>query len=362
MAKRLFLPFLLSSLFFSCNSNNNIATPPRSGWLIPSNLVVSGGVGKDGIPSLNNPETISADKADYITDEDLVVGIVVNGQARAYPHAILDWHEVINEDFPNKPLNISYCPLTGTAIVYERIINQRKLNFGISGFLYNSNLIMFDRETDSHWTQMRLQCDQGELVGTKLKVYPSIETSWGAWKKLYSNTAVLSTNTGFNRNYNSGGSVYAMEGYADLNSQPWFIITFRDDRLPPKQRVHGIIFGEGPDNYQTRVYLIDKNKEKRIINDSIANNPVLIIDDGMDNFVISYSRQVNGTTLSFTFENKIDTFPFTLKDNETGSSWNLLGEAIEGPLKGERLEKTLSYNAYWFAWGTFFVGADIYEN
>jgi hypothetical protein len=354
------LLFAVLIIFSSCNTDN--LSVPFSDWNIPEKDIISGGPAKDGIPSLFNPRTISAAEANYLSDEDLVVGIVVNGEARAYPHTILDWHEVVNEDFSrDKPLTISYCPLTGTSIIFEGNNSGRKLTFGVSGLLYNNNLIMFDRQTNSHWPQMRLQCDQGTLRNTKQKVYPAIETSWGSWKKLQPNTVVLSTNTGFARPYDRPGSAYP--GYTDPNAPPLFsnAVSFRDDRLPPKQRVHGVIAGDGPDNYKTRVYVIDRTRQTRIINDSFENEPIVVIDDGKSNFVLSYFRVVDGTDLTFTLADGNSSFPFTFRDNETGSTWNVFGEAVDGPLSGKKLVRTLSYNAYRFAWATFYIGAEIFE-
>lgn len=353
-------------LFIGCQSNPNTTNIPNqpdepdAGWNIPVNFIISGGVPKDGIPSLFNPPVIPAAEANYLSDSDLVVGIVVNGQPRAYPHTILDWHEVVNEDFPDLPLTISFCPLTGTAIVFEGKNAGRKLTFGVSGLLFNDNLIMFDRQTDSHWPQMRLQCDQGTLRNTKQKLYPSIETAWGSWKKLFPNTVILSTNTGFARPYDRPGSAYP--GYTNLNSAPLFPqLTFRDDRLPPKQRVHGIILGDDADQFVTRVYVIDNSRPAKVRNDTFMGEPILVIEDGTQNFIVSYFRRVKDKVLTFKINGTASNFPFTLKDMETGTVWNLLGEAVEGPLAGTKLEKTKSYNAYWFAWGAFFRNAEIIE-
>ncbi|MFQ5637350.1 MAG: DUF3179 domain-containing protein [bacterium] len=361
MIKKLFfLPVsLVVAMTFSCGAGEDIARPTSADWLVYP--VVSGGVAKDGIPALNNPETIPAAAASYLTDEALVIGLVVSGQPRAYPHAILDWHEVVNEDFSGKPVVISYCPLTGTSLVFERTVNGRVLNFGVSGLLHNSNLIMFDRQTDSHWTQMRMQSDEGELVDTNLKVYPSIETTWATWKKLFPNTVVLSTNTGHERTYTAGQSFYALQGYSNIHEPPWFAVTHEDKRLPPKVRVHGIIFKSTLENSPTKTYIILDQQKKRVINDSFVDIPVLVIDDGMDNFVVSYTRVVSGTILTFRLSDDNQGFPFHIKDNETESTWNLLGEAIDGPLLGTKLEKTLSYNAYWFAWGAFYRNAEIHD-
>ncbi|MCG8605654.1 DUF3179 domain-containing protein [bacterium] len=346
------------------NGPSNGSLNDDSEWNIPVGEIIGGGVSKDAIPSLFNPRMISASEANYLRDRDLVVGIVVNGQARAYPHTILDWHEVVNEDLPGQRLTVTLCPLTGTGIVFDGMNGDRELTFGVSGLLYNNNLIMFDRQTDSHWPQMRLQSDEGVLRNTKQRIYPSIETSWGTWKKLHPNTIIMSTNTGFSRPYSQPGSAYP--GYTALNSQPLFrnAVSFRDDRLPPKQRVHGVITssaGGDPSDYPTKVYVITPGADAQVINDAIAGTPIVVINDGSNNFAVSYSSDVNGQSLTFRRIDQAEPFPFLLIDEETGSNWNVLGEAVSGPLTGKKLQKTLSYNAYWFAWGTFFVGADIFE-
>ncbi|NIR49654.1 DUF3179 domain-containing protein [candidate division KSB1 bacterium] len=371
MSKRILLLGLTYLALHGCQDNslkspatrtrvpNNDAPVSTSGWNIPEDEIISGGVPKDGIPSLFNPTKIAAEQANYLENEDLVVGIVVKGKPIAYPHTILDWHEVVNEEIHDKALTVSYCPLTGTAIVFDAKHLGRTLVFGVSGLLYNNNLIMFDRETDSHWPQMRLQCDEGPLKNTKQKVYPAIETSWGTWKKLFPNSEILSTKTGFPRPYDQPGSAYP--DYNLLNSPPLFQQSFIDDRLPFKQRVHGVLVGEGPDNYQSKVYLIKENQAPRLIHDLVGDQAVLVIDSGEDNFVVSYFRTVDGTPLNFELEDGTRTFPFTFKDGETGTIWNVLGEGINGPLTGTKLKKTLSYNAYWFAWAAFYRGADIYD-
>lgn len=354
---------LICLILFGCGgSGEDLSTGPNNStrnfreWNIPETEIISGGVPKDGIPSLFNPKMISVEQATYISDEALVVGIVVAGQPRAYPHSVLDWHEVVNED-SIVPFTLSYCPLTGTAVVFDgRILGQ----FGVSGLLYLNNLIMFDRRTDSHWPQLRLQCDQGLSKNAKLRVLPAIETSWGTWKKLFPSSVILSFNTGFNRPYDQPGSAYP--GYNRLDSPPLFQQKGIDDRLPFKQRVHGILLGEGPDNYQSKVYPIKETQDRRLIHDSMADKAVLVVDVGERNFVISFLRTVDGQTLTFELEGNADEFPFTIKDKETGSTWSVLGEATDGPLAGKKLTRPLSFNAYWFAWAAFYEGADIYDN
>ncbi|MFQ5709727.1 MAG: DUF3179 domain-containing protein [bacterium] len=353
-------------ILYGCGSSgNDLSTGPKdtsrnlSEWNIPEDEIISGGVAADGIPSLQNPKMISAQEAlqkNYLRDDALVVGIVVAGQPRAYPHSVLDWHEVVNEDAIGI-FTVSYCPLTGTAVVFDGAILGQ---FGVSGLLYRNNLIMFDRRTGSHWPQLRLQCDQGQLRDSKMRVLPAIETSWATWRELFPNTVIMSFNTGFNRPYDRPGSAYP--GYDALDSQPLFQQKGIDHRLPLKQRVHGVLVGDGPDNYQSKVYLIKETQQRRLIHDLVANEAILVVDVGEKNFIISFLRTVDGQTLNFELQDNSDVFPFTFKDQETGSTWNLLGEAIDGPLAGKKLRRPMSINAFWFAWGAFYEGAEIYND
>ncbi|MFQ5601838.1 MAG: DUF3179 domain-containing protein [bacterium] len=364
---RLLIAFCVSMSWgwYSCSLQNDSLSSgvdsSQANWNIPVNEIISGGVPKDGIPSLFDPEKISQSQATYLQDSELVVGVVVDGQAYAYPHAILDWHEIVNEEYPaGKKKTVSFCPLTGSAIVFDGENANQKLTFGVSGLLYNNNLIMFDRQTNSHWPQMRLQCDNGSLRNVKQKIYPSFETNWGTWKKLCPNTLVLSTNTSYDRPYSQSGSAYP--GYRSLNSPPLFrsAVSFLDDRLPPKQRVLGVISNPESDTYITRAYVINPSMGIELVNDQIDDKTVLVINDGVNNFTAAYSRSVNGQLLSFTLDANVVEFPYTFKDEQTQSTWNVLGEATAGPLAGEKLEHMVSYVAYWFAWGVFHQGAEIH--
>jgi hypothetical protein len=151
----------------SNNSNNNTSTE----WLIPRNQVLDGGPGKDGIPALQNPVFISANEATYLSDNDLVLGFVDGEDARAYPHSILDWHEIVNDDINNESVAVIYCPLTGTGIGWDRVVKGKKTTFGVSGLLYNSNIIPYDRDTDSNWSQLLLQSVNGTLSGAIANTY-----------------------------------------------------------------------------------------------------------------------------------------------------------------------------------------------
>jgi hypothetical protein len=346
---------VLAAFVSSCASSSSSTTEPVDDWLIPSDQVISGGVPRDGIPSLSNPKKVSAAEATYLPDEALVLGFVFNGQAVAYPYPILDWHEIVNESFNGQNVTISYCPLTGTGIVFDGDgVSGRKLTFGVSGLLFNNNLIMFDRETNSHWPQMLRMSAQGELKGTPLPMMEAIETSWGAWKKIFPGTQVLSDDTGFGRPYNRPGSAYP--GYANLFAPPLFPIAVRDNRQPPKAKVHGLFIGE-----KTKAYSLISFQGSGLLNDVFENVPLLVVGDNRVPWILSFKRTVDGQVLTFKFApDGGDTFPFTLVDEETGSKWDVLGRGIEGPLAGKQLERPASYTAYWFGWSVFFPGTELY--
>ena len=191
---------LISSLLImSCGdtttSQNQNQTQEQ--WLIPSDEVFDGGPGKDGIPSIDNGIFIPASTVNYLDDDDLVVIVSEAGNAKVYPHIILDWHEIVNDAFIDKKYSLTYCPLTGTAISWNRVLNGNETTFGVSGKLYNTNLIPYDRETDSYWAQIGLKCVNGELINKKIETFPIIETIWASCQRMYPEAQVLSTETGF---------------------------------------------------------------------------------------------------------------------------------------------------------------------
>ena len=186
----LFISFFIS---FSCSEED----PIEGDWLIPKSQVFDGGPGKDGIPSIDSPAKIALNQVDFLKDNDLVVLYSNNDQVHIYPHKILDWHEIVNDNINSEPVTISYCPLTGSAIgLNGNIASTQTTSFGVSGLLYNSNLILYDRLTDSYWSQMKNQCVAGELKGD----FPSnellVETTFGTVKQMFNEGQVLSNNTG----------------------------------------------------------------------------------------------------------------------------------------------------------------------
>ncbi len=169
--------------------------------LIPVNEIKKGGPPRDGIPSLDDPVFVAADDATYLSGRDRVLGISINGFAHAYPIRILNYHEIVNDVVGGTVVAITYCPLCGSGAAFEATVNGRDHEFGVSGLLYNSDVLMYDRETDSLWSQLMRQAVTGPMKGSRLQQLPLSHTSWNEWAERYPETRVLSNKTGYSRNY-----------------------------------------------------------------------------------------------------------------------------------------------------------------
>ena len=338
----------MTFIFGSCKDDD----PEVEGdWLLPKNDIKDGGPGKDGIPSLVNPNFVPLGQIDYLDDSDLVLGFRVNDEIKAYPHNILDWHEIINDRVDGTMVAVTYCPLTGTGIGWNRVINGDETTFGVSGLLFNSNLIPYDRNTDSNWSQMRLECVNGPLSGMVTENYTLLETSWGTWKELYPNSLAVSEETGFSRNYES----YPYGDYRTNNDNILFPVDNDDTRLPRKERVLGVIVDQEQKAYSTNLF----DETVSIIEDQVSNQELIIVGNRTKNFIAVFHRMAeDGTLLEFTPVQ--DELPVILSDSE-GNKWDIFGMATEGPRMGERLSQPTAMMSFWFAWGAFYPGSAIYE-
>jgi hypothetical protein len=170
--------------------------------VIALDLIQSGGPPKDGIPALDHPVFTSAEEADHdLKSEDMIVGVEFAGVAKAYPVRILNWHEVVNDDVGVQPILITWCPLCGSVVVYDPRREGRRYTFGVSGLLYQQNLLLFDRDTESLWYQLRGQAIAGSLAGTYLRLLPMTMSTWRSWKADHPQASVLSFRTGYKRDY-----------------------------------------------------------------------------------------------------------------------------------------------------------------
>ena len=202
--------------------------------------ISDGGPGKDGIPSIDNPHFLTVAEADQslMQNEDRVLGFVHNDQARAYPIKILNWHEIVNDRVGGNPVVISFCPLCGTGMVFDAHVKNRNLKFGVSGLLYQSDMLLYDHQTESLWSQIKSEAVTGPMTGTRLKLLVSTHTNWGAWKKKYPHTRVLSDQTGFQRSYDRD----PYQGY-ESSSRLMFDVNLKDSKYHPKEKVIGIELG-----------------------------------------------------------------------------------------------------------------------
>lgn len=223
-----------------------------NGWSIPAGEVRDGGPGIDGIPALTNPRFIEAKDDNFLDPDDLIVGFFDGEEYKAYPHKILDWHEIVNESNGPFDYSIIYCPLTGTATAWSGNLKNGNTTFGVSGLLYNSNIIPYDRSTMSYWSQILGTSVNGENRGTEAQTYPVIETTWSNWKKMYPDSKVLSDNTEYNRPYED--YPYGTYRTAEFLIFP---VKYSDRRLPNKERVHAINVGN-----TSRVYKMGLEKHK----------------------------------------------------------------------------------------------------
>lgn len=234
---------------------------------VPREEIQDGGVPVDGIPALTDPDFVSGEEADdFLEAEDAVVGLVEGENAKAYPFRILNWHEVVNDSFAGNPVTITYCPLTGSARVFEGSLQGKRVRFGVSGKLYKSNFLLYDRETRSLWSQIRGEALAGPLRGTLLRPLPARVARWKAWKAIYPDTKVLSLNTGFLRDYSRDPyRVYSR------SEAPMFPVGKIREEFPPKAWVIGVRV-----DGRSKAYAVETLKRRGVIKDQIGGEKMIV--------------------------------------------------------------------------------------
>jgi hypothetical protein len=325
--------------------------------------VLSGGPPPDGIPPIDNPVFESvADASTWLVSQSPVVVVTIGEDTRAYPLAILTWHEIVNTEQDGTPITVTFCPLCNSAIVFDRNVDGEVLDFGVSGNLRNSDMIMYDRQTQSWWQQFTGEGIVGVYTNTQLTLLPSQVVGFGEFATSFPDGMVLSRQTGTSRNY--GRNPYA--GYDSTTGRPFLFDGELDDRLPATERVLGGIIGG-----EAKAYPFPVLRSERVINDSIGGRAVLavwqpgvvsaldasVIDESQDiGTAAIYSRELaDGTVLTFTF-----TSDGTLLDEQTGSQWNVFGLAESGELEGTQLRLQVGGAHFWFAWNAFHPEAELY--
>ena len=275
---------------------------------VPAQEIQAGGPPRDGIPALSDPAFISSDEADWLAGDARIVGLVLAGEAKAYPIAILNWHEIVNDQIAGQRVVVTFCPLCGSAVVFAASNNDQD-GFGVSGLLYNSDVLLYDRRTESLWSQIMASAISGPRIGERLRVIPSQHTTWANWRGQHPNSEVLSRKTGYQRAYDHDPYL----GYK-LSSDIMFPVAnrYQGDRNP-KERVLGLRIGQ-----VTKAYPFTDLEAagSKLIYDVVANIPVLI----------HY-------------------------DSASKSAWVEMPGGDEGTV----------LTAFWFAWYAFYPETELYQ-
>ncbi len=324
--------------------------------------ITSGGPPRDGIPPIDTPVFVDVAKADaWLQGREPVVVVQSNDSAKAYPLQVLIWHEIVNDTVGQEPITVTFCPLCNSAMAFKRTVGDQVLDFGTTGRLRYSDLIMWDRQTESWWQQLIGEAIIGSLAGQRLEPVPASIVSYDAFKTSYPQGQVLSRQTGFTRDY--GRNPYA--GYDDINSSPFLYQGPKDPRLPPMERVVALSRG-GVD----KAYPYQRLADKRVIHDTVGDQAIVVLfspgtASALDQSSIAQSRDVGATGV---FRPRVGQQIFTLEpqgshfvDRETQSTWNILGQAIAGPRAGSQLPPVVHGDHFAFAWFAFKPTTQVYQ-
>ena len=401
MKRLLSFPMILAALLAACGGNGGGATGPTggTGGGVPSSTgsrseharqpraggnfldvdsfpaaEIQTGNCPDCIPAVTDPDFVSAGDAGagYLRDDDIVMGIVIDGEPRAYPHNIGWWHEIINDTAGDESVIVTLCPLTGTGMVFNGVARDgERIHVGVSGLLFNNNLIMYDRrDRQSLYPQMIYKAVLGPRQGEELELLPVTECTWEYWKRIHPDTRVVDGN----------GTRYPISQYTrypyvdpgqggDYRTADAYILfenmnTATSALFGAKDLAMGVRFGE-----MVKAYTFRAMHDEDVINDVIVEgqkqHPILVVFYRDAQLAIPFSREisVDGQATTLTFEkvnSTLSAYPFMVKDRETGTTWNLKGEGVDGTQEGRRLTQLPSHNGFWFAWGTFWQNIGIH--
>jgi hypothetical protein len=312
MRKTPALLLLVLLVIQSMTASTATAGPLKNGFdltdaLVPGNEIHSGGPPRDGIPAIDKPRFVTATAASFLKGDERVLGIRHNGVSKAYPITILSWHEIVNDRFAGDPVAISYCPLCGTGIAYLAQTGDQALTFGVSGLLYNSDMLLYDRNTGSLWSQIMRQAISGPMKGVKLEAIPLEHTRWSEWQQRHPDTQVLSTDTGYRRDYSSN----PYQGY-EQSRKLWFPVQAQDDRYHPKETVLGVEL----DGHFKAYPFVELGKTVGDVHDTLAGRKI----------VVQYDRDSRSATAAM--------------------------------VNGDRLP---AVTAFWFAWYAFHPDTAVYR-
>ena len=325
--------------------------------------VIWGGVRVDGIPPLENPAFRPAVDVDYLEPDDLLFGVSINGDHRAYPLRIMDWHELANDVVGGVPVSLVYCTLCGAGVLFDGRVDDTVFTFGTSGLLMRSNKLMYDRNTRSLWNQLSGEPVLGPLATSdiRLDLLPVVVSTWADWTAQHPDSLALDIETGYSRAYTPGAAYGAY--FASLETR--FPVPFESPELRAKDRVFGLAI-----NGVRRAYPTELLTERAVVNDELAGRPVVIVaprgdlkGEGRDRSLGAPAiwkagaevRAYDGGSFEFTAGDD----PQAVVD-QSGAVWQVTEEALLGP-GGERLERLPGHLAYWFGWFNFFPDSEVYS-
>lgn len=262
---------------------------------VPLNEIIGGGPPRDGIPSIDNPKFVSVSEATFLSDEEPGLAVSLTGVDRFYPFQIMVWHEIVNDTFNGQRVLVTYCPLCLSGIVFDPVVAGERVEFGTSGKLWQSNLVMYDRKTESLWSQILGEAIVGEMTGTKLTVLPSDQIRFGDWKKLHPQGQVLSRDTGATRFY--GRDPYG-DYYTD-NADVGFGVKTRDDRLENKDFVLGLVIDptspEASRGKVAKAYHVEAVKRAGEVTDQFAGKTIVARYEEDIDAVRLFEKKADGT-------------------------------------------------------------------
>ena len=332
-----------------------------------TDLIVSGGPPPDGIPPIDEPVFVDPGDVDWLAPQEPVVSVVLNGEARAYPVRIMMWHEIVNDEIGGQPVTVTYCPLCNTGVAFRRpSIDGKLLDFGTSGRLYYSNLVMYDRQTGTYWSQATLEAIVGPLAGRKLELLPAQMVSWGDWLERHPSGRVLSQETGYERAY--GQNPY--QGYDSANNDDPFLFSGDPDpRLRATARVLGVSVGGRWMAFPYDVLQREATGGFSVAQKRVGKREVVVFwkqgtASALDQPEIAASRLVGSATAYDPRSGGLLHFeadPQGFLDRETRSRWDVFGRAVSGPLRGAQLKALPAVDHFWFSWAAFFPDTEIYK-
>ncbi len=348
------------------------AMPPRhlDAERFPETLVdrlgiVSGGPAPDGIPSIDEPNFSSVDDVDWLADDEAVILLDLDDQTRVYPVQILIWHEIVNDVVGETPVTITFCPLCNSAVAFDRRVQDEVLDFGTSGSLYNSALVMYDRQTESLWTHFDGLSVVGTLMGTELRRIPVQTVAWETVREAHPDALVLNRDTENPRNY--GRNAYPNYDLRD-GPLPGFFQDTTNDVLPAMNRIVGV---REPAASEPITIPLELLQSERALGVDASGTPLVAFwapgaASALEAETVDGGRDIGQTGV---FDPVVGDRELTFSpagddgfvDDQTGSTWTVLGAATDGPLAGTKLEPVEHLDTFWFAWSSYVPNSRIIQ-